>query len=89
MGCAAIRTAVPLRQPPRVEISVRRLPSNTLGVLIRAKLPEDIHVRVQFFQVTIPRNSFGNGASSKEIEIRGFVLKNTGERAMGIFLGGK
>ena len=36
------------RQPPRVEITVRRLPNNTLGVLPRAKLPEDIHVRVQF-----------------------------------------
>ena len=36
------------RQPPRVEIIVRRLPNNTLGVLIRTKLPEDIHVRVQF-----------------------------------------
>ena len=39
-----------LRQPPRVEITVRRLPNNTLGVLLRAKLPEDIHVRVQFFE---------------------------------------
>ena len=37
-----------LRQPPRVEITVRRLPDNTLGVLLRAKLPEDIHVHVQF-----------------------------------------
>ena len=37
-----------LRQPSRVEITVRRLPNNTLGVLLRAKLPEDIHVRVQF-----------------------------------------
>ena len=37
-----------LRQPPRLEISVRRLPNNTLGVLLRAKLHEDIHVRVQF-----------------------------------------
>ena len=33
-----------------------------------------------------PGNSFRNGASSKEIEIHGFDLKNTGERAMGIFL---
>ena len=31
-------------------------------------------------QATIPRNSFGNGASSKEIEIRGFESKNTRER---------
>ena len=37
-----------LRQPPRVKVSVRRLPNNTLGVLLRAKLPEDIHVRIQF-----------------------------------------
>ena len=37
-----------LRQPSRVEITVRRLPNNTLGVLLRAKLPEDIHVPVQF-----------------------------------------
>ena len=41
------------------------------------------------YQATIPRNSFGNGASSKEIEIHGFELKNTGERAMEIFSGGK
>ena len=33
----------------------------------------------------IPEIIFGNGASSKEIKIRGFELKNTGERAMGIF----
>ena len=38
-----------LCQPLRVEIIVRRLPNNTLGVLPRAKFPEDIHVRVQFF----------------------------------------
>ena len=69
-----------LRQPPRAEITVRRLPNNTLGVLLRSEFPEDIHDRIQFFQATIPRNSFGNGASSKEIEIRGFELKNTGER---------
>ena len=37
-----------LPQPPRVEITVRRLPNNTLGALLRAKLPKDIHVRVQF-----------------------------------------
>ena len=37
-----------IRQPPMVEISVTRFPNNTLGVLLRAKLPEDIHVRVQF-----------------------------------------
>ena len=30
------------------------------------------------YQATIPRNSFGNGASSKEIEICGFEFKNTG-----------
>ena len=34
------------------------------------------------YQATIPRNSFGNGASSKEIKIRGFDIKNTGERSM-------
>ena len=38
-----------LRQPPRVEITVKRLPNNTFGVLLRAKFPEDIHVCVQFF----------------------------------------
>ena len=32
------------------------------------------------YQATIPQNSFGNGASSKEIEIRGVELKNMVER---------
>ena len=45
------------------------------------------------YQATIPRNSFGNGASSKEIEIRGFESKNTRERererAMVNFSGGR
>ena len=31
------------RRPPRVDITVRRLPNSTLGVLLRAKLPKDIH----------------------------------------------
>ena len=39
------------------------------------------------YQVAVPQNSFGNGASSKEIEIHGFESKNTRERerAMVIF----
>ena len=42
-----------LCQSPRAEITVRRLPNNTLGVLLRAKLPEDIHIRVQFSEYKI------------------------------------
>ena len=32
------------RQPLGVQISVRRLPNNSLGVLLGTKLPKDIHV---------------------------------------------
>ena len=44
-----------LLQHPRVEITVRRLPNNTLGVLLRAKMPDDIPVLVQFSE----NNFFG------------------------------
>ena len=37
------------------------------------------------YQATNLRNSFENGASSKEIEIRGFRSKNTRERMVVIF----
>ena len=50
--------------------------------LLEELLPKRFIMFAYNFQATIPRNSFGNGALSKEIEIYGFESKNTRERAM-------
>lgn len=51
----------------------------------RLQKGKNLHLGHYTYQGAIPHNNSRNGASSKEIEIRGFESKNTGKKAMVIF----